>query len=213
MVKGWAANITPLYDRNIYKKYFEQLPDFRKEKAAAQAVEQKRIQSVAAWSLWTKIRETYGVLDEAVFNLSHSGNFVMCAVCMEKEQTGKPTVSVGCDIQQMGGLREQVAKHYFCSTEYEEIMAGKTGEERKERFYRYWVLKESFLKATRWGMKLPLDSFEIRLGNPPVLIRKPELFKEDYCYREYKLPNGGYRMAICSTQQKIADDIDMELEL
>lgn len=35
MVKGWAANITPLYDRNIYKKYFEQLPDFRKEKAAA----------------------------------------------------------------------------------------------------------------------------------------------------------------------------------
>lgn len=61
MVKGWAANITPLYDRNIYKKYFEQLPDFRKEKAAAQAVEQKRIQSVAAWSLWTKIRETYGV--------------------------------------------------------------------------------------------------------------------------------------------------------
>lgn len=62
-------------------------------------------------------------------------------------------------------------------------------------------------------MKLPLDSFEIRLGNPPVLIRKPELFREDYCYREYKLPNVGYRMAICSTQQEIADDIDMELEL
>lgn len=37
MVKGWAADITPLYDKEIYIKYFERLPRFRKEKAMAQA--------------------------------------------------------------------------------------------------------------------------------------------------------------------------------
>ena len=54
MVKGWAADITPLYDKEIYIKYFERLPRFRKEKAMAQADPLKRVQSVAAWSLWEK---------------------------------------------------------------------------------------------------------------------------------------------------------------
>ena len=46
MVKGWAADITPLYDKEIYIKYFERLPRFRKEKAMAQADPLKRVQSV-----------------------------------------------------------------------------------------------------------------------------------------------------------------------
>ena len=32
MVKGWAADITPLYDKEIYKKYFEWLPVFGKKR-------------------------------------------------------------------------------------------------------------------------------------------------------------------------------------
>ena len=50
-------------------------------------------------------------------------------------------------------------------------------EEKKIAFYRYWVLKESFMKATRYGMKLGLDTFEIlcdekgaRLLNQPKEI-------------------------------------------
>ena len=82
MVKGWAADITPLYDKEIYIKYFERLPRFRKEKAMAQADPLKRVQSVAAWSLWEKLRKKYRLPKETVFNLSHSGEFVMCAVCM-----------------------------------------------------------------------------------------------------------------------------------
>ena len=213
MIKGWAADITPLYDKEIYKKYFERLPDFRKEKAMSQTVFLKRVQSVAAWSLWEKIRKKYDLPSEAVFNLSHSGESVMCAVCMEKDQADKGCVQVGCDIQQIGSLRERLAKRYFCTSEYEAVMSGRTQAEREDTFYRYWVLKESFLKATRFGMKLPLDSFEIQLGNPPVLIRKPDLFQEDYYYREYELPNKVYKMAICSTKKEIAADIEMELKL
>ena len=57
MVKGWAADITPLYDKEIYIKYFERLPRFRKEKAMAQADPLKRVQSVAAWSLVGEVEE------------------------------------------------------------------------------------------------------------------------------------------------------------
>jgi len=212
MVKGWA-DITPLYDKEIYIKYFERLPRFRKEKAMAQADPLKRVQSVAAWSLWEKLRKKYRLPKETVFNLSHSGEFVMCAVCMGGDLAEGKRIQVGCDIQQIGRAREHLAKRYFCGSEYEAVMSGKTPEERADIFYRYWVLKESFLKATRFGMKLSLDSFEIRLGNPPVLIRKPDLFRQDYYYREYEHPNKLYKMAICSTEKEIAADIDMELKL
>lgn len=47
----------------------------------------------------------------------------------------------------------------------------------------------------------------------PVLIRKPDLFRQDYYYREYEHPNKLYKMAICSTEKEIAADIDMELKL
>ena len=199
MVKGWAADITPLYDKEIYIKYFERLPRFRKEKAMAQADPLKRVQSVAAWSLWEKLRKKYRLPKETVFNLSHSGEFVMCAVCMGGDLAEGKRIQVGCDIQQIGRAREHLAKRYFCGSEYEAVMSGKTPEERADIFYRYWVLKESFLKATRFGMKLSLDSFEIRLGNPPVLIRKPDLFRQDYYYREYEHPNKLYKMAIWCT--------------
>ena len=202
MVKGWAADITPLYDKEIYIKYFERLPRFRKEKAMAQADPLKRVQSVAAWSLWEKLRKKYRLPKETVFNLSHSGEFVMCAVCMGGDLAEGKRIQVGCDIQQIGRAREHLAKRYFCGSEYEAVMSGKTPEERADIFYRYWVLKESFLKATRFGMKLSLDSFEIRLGNPPVLIRKPDLFRQDYYYREYEHPNKLYKMAICSTEKR-----------
>ena len=102
MVKGWAADITPLYDKEIYIKYFEWLPRFRKEKAMAQADPLKRVQSVAAWSLWEKLRKKYRLPKETVFNLSHSGEFVMCAVCMGGDLTEGKRIQVGCDIQQIG---------------------------------------------------------------------------------------------------------------
>ena len=35
---------------------------------------------------------------------------------------------------------------------------------RCEEFYRLWTLKESFMKVTGLGMKLPLDSFCFQLG-------------------------------------------------
>ena len=162
----------------------------------AQADPLKRVQSVAAWSLWEKLRKKYRLPKETVFNLSHSGEFVMCAVCMGGDLAEGKRIQVGCDIQQIGRAREHLAKRYFCGSEYEAVMSGKTPEERADIFYRYWVLKESFLKATRFGMKLSLDSFEIRLGNPPVLIRKPDLFRQDYYYREYEHPNKLYKLSL-----------------
>ena len=208
MVKAWAADVTPLYDRECYERYYAMVPDFRKRKADRLRLAGMRAQSIGVWILWEKIRKKYSLPENVPFNFSHSGSIVMCAACMD----GGP-VKVGCDVEKMGGLRLKLAERHFCREEYEAIMAEENEEKRTEMFYRYWVLKESFMKATGKGMALPLDQFCIRLGDPPVLIRKPAEFPKQYYYREYRPEGLPYRMAVCSSDCRIDEKLYMEFVL
>lgn len=92
-------------------------------------------------------------------------------------------------------------------------MAEENEEKRTEMFYRYWVLKESFMKATGKGMALPLDQFCIRLDKPPVLIRKPEEFSEAYYYCEYDPGEKPYRLAVCTSDTQIDTELHTEFIL
>ena len=84
------------------------------------------------------------------FNLSHSGKMVLCAIS-DRElgvdiEINDPTIDLN------------IAKHYFYNSEYENIM---NAENQSDEFFKYWVLKESYMKYTGLGMNLELDSFEI----------------------------------------------------
>lgn len=208
MVRAWIADIRPLCEDKCYRKYYEELPDFRKRKADALKSVQGKAQSVGVWSLLEKIRAEEGLPESSAYNLSHSGDYVMCAVELDgkKEQ-------VGCDIEQSGRLRLDLAERFFSRDEYDAILMRETEEERRESFFRYWVLKESFIKATGRGMALPLNSFSVRLGAPPVLIRQPEEYPGRYYYREFAVREIPYKMAVCSTDEAIDSKIHTELRL
>lgn len=84
------------------------------------------------------------------FNLSHSGKIVLCAIS---------DMEVGVDVEYIDReIDLNIAKHYFYNREYENIMNAKN---RPEEFFKYWVLKESYMKYTGLGMNLKLNSFEI----------------------------------------------------
>lgn len=208
MVRAWIADIRPLCEEKCYRKYYEELPDFRKRKADALQSVQGKAQSVGVWSLLEKIRAEEGLPESSAYNLSHSGDYVMCAVELDgkKEQ-------VGCDLERIGRLRLDLAERFFCREEYEAVLMRETEEERRDCFFRYWVLKESFIKATGRGMALPLNSFSIRLGEPPVLIRQPEEYPCRYYYREFSVRDIPYKMAVCSTDGEIDSEIHMGLRL
>ena len=107
MVHTWIADISALKEEEIYKKYYEIVPDFRKKKADQLRFPQDRAQSVGAWMLLEKMREKYGTEPDQVFNLSHSGNYVLCSISTEKE------AKVGCDIETIKETRMRVAKRFF----------------------------------------------------------------------------------------------------
>ena len=86
------------------------------------------------------------------FNLSHSGKMVLCAIS---------DMEVGADIEYIDSeIDLDIAKHYFYNSEYESIMKS---ENSADEFFKYWVLKESYMKYTGLGMNLKLDSFEIMI--------------------------------------------------
>lgn len=208
MVSAWAADISPLYDSECYRKYYTMAPDFRKRKADNLRLDKMKAQSIGVWSLWEKIREKYGLPENAPHNFSHSGSLVMCAACLDGRDE-----EVGCDVEREGELRLKVAERYFCREEYETITAEEKETARTELFYRYWVLKESFMKATGKGMALSTRQFCIRLGDPPVLIRRPAEFPKAYYYREYQWEGRPYRLAVCSTDSRIDENLHTELIL
>lgn len=159
------------------------------------------------------------------FNISHSGKYVMCAV---------GNVPVGADIQKNTGGSRNLAKRFFAAEEYERIYAcsdetsagsnetsagsDETSADSNETsagtlFYRYWTLKESYVKATGAGIG---DSFYdakfVPAAETPAadnaygdhLTLADAVWREKYCFREYTLP--GYSAAVCSMgDREIAD--------
>ena len=92
------------------------------------------------------------------FNISHSGNFAVCALNSE---------TVGIDIEIIKKANLKVAKRFFCPDEHEFITKA---NKINEAFYKIWTMKESFVKWEGKGLSTPLDSFSVleieRRGRP-----------------------------------------------
>lgn len=123
---------------------------------------------------------------EIQFNLSHSGDYAVCVL------HDRP---VGVDIEQCKHMKESIAKRFFAPEEYEDIIAVQDEQERTRRFYRYWVLKESFMKAVGLGLQLEMKAFRVCLGEQ--ITYEHHINDKNYEARLYEAAEG-YCMAVCT---------------
>lgn len=84
------------------------------------------------------------------FNISHSGEFVVCAICL----TGK----VGVDIEEIKPVPFDELKMFFSNKECNKI---EQAQDSAVSFYRHWTQKEAFLKAIGMGLNVPINEVEI----------------------------------------------------
>ena len=91
---------------------------------------------------------------------------------------------------------------YFTKNEQLFLEQERPEQETDRLFSRYWTLKESVLKATGEGMRLPLDSFELQLAEfpseaPVNLVWHTEAGKKfsSFSFREYEF--SGYQADVC----------------
>lgn len=102
------------------------------------------------------------------FNLSHSGGMALYAFARDRQ--------IGIDIESVRSLSEveEIAERFFSKREYEELRAFPLSQQH-QAFFRYWTLKEAYVKATGRGLSLPLNQFEVSLtqGDSAVLLKTP----------------------------------------
>lgn len=104
------------------------------------------------------------------FNLTNTRGLVVCAVSCAHHQ-------VGVDAERLERTIEaaSVASGCFSPTEIRALRALPPALQCG-RFFRYWTLKESYIKARGLGLALPLERFSFFLDDGPIQIAfDPEL--------------------------------------
>lgn len=109
------------------------------------------------------------------FNLSHTDGIVAMGVTRER--------ALGVDVENRGTQRAalEIADRFFAPEEVA-ALRGLPPSEQAQRFFEYWTLKESYIKARGLGLSIPLDRFAfhlddasaIRLSLDPVLNDRAE---------------------------------------
>jgi 4'-phosphopantetheinyl transferase len=90
------------------------------------------------------------------FNLSHTRGLAACLVALERD--------VGVDVEnfERSGDLLGVADRYFSPSEVRDLRALPHNQQWR-RFFCYWTLKESYIKAKGKGLAIPLEQFSFDL--------------------------------------------------
>ncbi|WP_075341753.1 4'-phosphopantetheinyl transferase family protein [Tenacibaculum agarivorans] len=85
------------------------------------------------------------------FNISHSGNIVLCAI--------SKSYDLGVDIELIKDVEIEIFKDQMTIYEWKKIEKNNYPE---IAFYEYWTQKEAIIKAHGKGLSIPLKSFEVK---------------------------------------------------
>lgn len=137
---------------------------------------------------------------KAEVNWSHSGEYVICAVA---------DCAVGIDLQDAGKEpKEALVKRLLQPKErifYENVPA----KEKKQLFYQYWTLKESFLKTLGTGFYTSLDTFYISMEKEtPQIVQKVN--NRSYGCRILNFADRNYEAAVCWESDQEPGPIEIE---
>lgn len=208
MIQLYIARIDELVDEDLYKKVYNLMPPFRREKVDGIKPRKSKNQSLGAFllllygikQLGLNIAEFEYTIDsygypklvgeeEIYFSLSHSDDYAICAISDNK---------IGADIERVVDKDILKISNRFMHSEEDELIQNSTYKQQ-DYFYRLWTLKESYIKLLGLGLRQELKSFAILFDaeDKPYLKSAPENIDNEYdehnvhffeypCDQEYK---------------------------
>ncbi|MDA2234204.1 4'-phosphopantetheinyl transferase superfamily protein [Bacillus cereus] len=129
------------------------------------------------------------------FNLSHSGEWVVCTTA---------NFNVGIDIEKISEIEAlKLANEFFSEEEFYDI-SNINSDEQINCFFDLWTLKESYIKTIGKGLYTPLNSFSIKKESR-ILISYKNIPKNFY-FKQYNIdPN--YKLSACATRDEFPQEI------
>lgn len=201
MVKLYVADISKLPDPLSVPKVLQTLPLDRQKRIHNMKQEKSRKQSMGVGLLLQKVLALYHMHDFQVFvgergkpmveglefSLSHSGNMVVCAVSEEP---------VGCDVEEIRKAPKGVAERYFSEGE-QAYLSQLSGDEYDREFFRLWTMKESYVKMTGEGLRVPFDEYEIAMEDAGARVVRDDRMQT--CYLS-TMELEGHMISICAEE-------------
>ena len=151
-------------DAETFAAVYPTLPDWRRRACDGLRFEADRWRSAAAWLNLAQLLAEHGIRANDLpvrigpfgkptfdadngfhFNLSHAHDRVLAAIA---------DAPVGCDIERIGPVSADVLRACLTDAERAEVEAAGDGEARARAFCRFWVRKESYVKALGRGLSV-----------------------------------------------------------
>ncbi|MCM1545475.1 MAG: 4'-phosphopantetheinyl transferase superfamily protein [Clostridiales bacterium] len=169
MLRLFAIENSLFNDDKTFNGQLALVDGARREKVTALALREKQNQSLAAGVILPLALKKCGIAGEVCienglwekprlvspkgvfYNLSHSGDLTVVALADSE---------VGVDVQQVKPVDMRLAKRFFTDAEWRQTEDA--GDGAAELFYRFWTVKEAYLKALGTGLNRPLNSFSVR---------------------------------------------------
>lgn len=212
----WLTHCNELVDPHLLKQFQDLLSDQEREREGSFRFHKDRVRYRVTRALvrtvlskyvalrpehWCFSENTYGrptiandiaEAKQLSFNIAHSGTVIVLAITK--------TAKLGVDIERVEekSVLLELADRYFSRTEADSLRA-LPETEKPGRFFEYWTLKESYIKARGLGLSLPLDQFRFDLETPATILfhseNKDDSTKWRFWLAEYL---GEYLISVCA---------------
>ena len=162
MIELYITNIKKLCDKNVTDSTLMSISSFRKEKYDNTKNDEVKMQILTVSYLideylkkiglrekdmhyeYTKAGKPYFKNEENIkFSISHSKDLVGVAFS-DRE--------VGFDVQVVRNVGDEVFNRVLSDKENEDVSSAKNDNERLNKFFKYWVIKEAILKRNGTGL-------------------------------------------------------------
>ncbi len=129
---------------------------------------------------YTSFKKPYLKNEKIQFNISHSGDIVVCAISENTE--------IGIDIEIIKDINIADFRSQMTTFEWNRIF---TSDNVKNSFFTYWTQKEAVLKADGRGLSIPLQSFEVinckaQINNTHFSVKEIKLDNQYKCHLAFK---------------------------
>ncbi len=91
------------------------------------------------------------------FSISHTRGFVCCAVC---------DVEVGVDAEYIRPVNTALINKICNTEEKQALLSGRNGY---SEFFKYWTLKESYIKMIGMGLSFPMNKINFTFHNNNIV--------------------------------------------
>lgn len=214
------------YDECFFDKWYEMMPQKRRERADRfKAVDDRKRCIIAFALLYEGVRQLYAdlgliksaddfnglpdILEDAEgkpyfaegpvhFNISHSKERVIVAL--------SPGI-VGCDVEHERKGAVNIASRFFSDDECSALSSIEDEQEKVAYFTRLWTAKESIVKCCGEGIRRISKDLNVTDGKMGIKgAITPEGIEGMYYIKEYG-NEGGYSYCACSTHDRFEEEL------